>query len=173
MGLFTASNEAHLFAHLTAALAADGVKLPINIGADEDARRDKPPRITLVPRRGGRRYTDPSQQFNRAIKVGTEKNIAFDAHFWGRDYFDASRLEDAFLKVLYNSLSRNAYELADGGPAEAPEAPNEQNGYEIIVPIRFLRVPVAVENYTSTALDTMTMDGAVSGTTAPSITIQE
>lgn len=173
MGLFTASNEAHLLAHLTAVLAADGIKLAIGLGADEDARRDKPPRITLVPRNGGRKYTDPSQQFNTAIKVGTEKNISFDAHFWGRDYLDACRLEDAFLKVLYNSLSRNAYELSDGGPAEQPEGPNEQNGYKLITPVRFLKVPVAVENYTPVALDTMTVSGAVSGAAAATITITE
>ena len=200
MGLFTASNEAELLSYLTAALAADGVKLVIQMGADEDARRSGPRRITFVPRKGGRRYSDPAQQLNPLIKVGCEKAPAFDVRCWGRDYLDATRLEDSLIRVLYNSLSRNAYELSDGGPADAPEVPNEQqgyelsdggpadapegpneqSGYELTFGVRFLKVPVAVENYTRTTLETLTAQGAVSGalgetptSTGPTITITE
>lgn len=180
MGLFTASNEADLLSFLTAALAADGIKLVIQMGADEDARRSQPRRIVFVPRKGGRRYSDPAQQLNPLIKVGCEKAPAFDVRCWGRDYLDATKLEDALIRVLYNSLSRNAYELSDGGPADAPEGPNEQSGYELTFGVRFLKVPVAVENYTRTTLTGLTSEGGVKGaidetptSTGPTITITE
>lgn len=147
MSTFVRSNEEAILDFITGHLAALGFRVKCELGAEADARRGAPPRITWVPSRGGRRYTHPAQQ-RAGGKVGQEKEVLFDVHVWGDNYPAASRLEEALISVLFNHISPNGYELQDGGgPAEEPEspAPGEARGYELVIPIRLLRIPIFVE----------------------------
>lgn len=178
MSQFTKSNEEGLFARLTGRLAAEGVKLRVEIGADEDARRTAPPRIVAVPQ--GRKYTHPAQQLHAQTKVGHEKTPAFEIHCWGNDYFQASALEDAVIRALFNEFSPNAYELGDSPPPAYADTPNEAKGWEIVIPMRFLRVPIAAEVYQRVTLQTITAPGRVAGpngatpkSTGPNIVFEE
>ena len=180
MSTFTRSNEEAILDFLTGHLAALGVKVKCELGDEADARRGAPPRIVWVPSRRGRRYTHPAQQLAGA-KVGHEKNVLFDVHVWGANYPEASRLEDALLAVLFNRISPNGYELQDGGgPPDQPEAPTpgEAKGYELVIPIRLLRIPVLVEWRPPTSITAASATGEVVGplgelpaSPAPTITI--
>lgn len=159
---FDRSNEEAILATVTGNLAAQNVKVKCELGADEDARRGAPPRITWVPRKGGRKYTHPAQQLGDT-KVAHEKNVAYDVHVWGASVEMASRLEESLVAALFNELSPNAYELGEGGPAELPEGPNEGTGYELIIPIRLLRIPIAAERRQLVTLLGATATGQVVG----------
>lgn len=178
MSQFSKSNEEGIFARLTGSFAAEGLKVRIEIGADEDARRGSPPRIVAVPQ--GRKYTHPAQQLQPSMKVGQEKNTVWDFHCWGTDYFGASMLEDALIRALFNQVSPNAYELADSPPPRYADTPNESKGWEIVVPVRLLRIPIPAVVYRRVTLDTITASGSVSGpqgatptSVGSAITIQE
>jgi hypothetical protein len=179
LSTFTKSNEEAILDAITGELAAAGVKVKCELGEAEDVRRGAPPRIAWVPSRRGRRYTHPAQQ-RAGMKVGHEKNVLFDVHVWGANYTEASRLEEALIGVLFNRLSPNAYELGDGaGPPDEPETPNEAGkGYELVIPIRLLRIPIAAEWRTSLPVESLTATGEVEGhggaepaSPAPTITI--
>jgi hypothetical protein len=175
---FTKSNEEAIFAALTGSLAAEGIKVRIELGADEDARRGAPPRIVAVPQ--GRKYTHPAQQLHATMKVGQEKAPAFDFHCWGADYFQASVLEDAVVRALFNTLSPNAYELGDSAPPNYSDTPNEAKGWEIVVPVRLLRIPIPAVQFRRVTIQTITAPGAVTGpngatptSAGPTITLEE
>lgn len=164
MSTFTRSNEEAILAALTGDLAGKGFKVKCELGEDEDARRGTPPRITWVPaRRGGRRYTHPAQQPIAGAKVAHEKNVAFDVHVWGGNYPDASRLEDALIATLFNVLSPNGYELGDASLPDEPEKSGEAKGYEIVIPVRLLRVPIAAEWRPRVTITTATVSGEIAG----------
>lgn len=163
MSRFTQSNEEAILAEISGELARMGRKLKLELGAAEDARRGAPPRVTWVPREGApRRYAHPAQQRAEG-KVAHEKGVSFDVHFWGADYRSASALEDDVIAALYNRFSQNAYELGDGVPGPIPETPNEATGYEIITPIRLLRIPIFAELFATVTLETTTAKGQVVG----------
>lgn len=178
MSRFSRSNEEAILDFITGHLAEIGVKVKCELGVEEDARRSAPPRIVWVPAPRGRRYTHPAQQ-RMGMKVGHEKNVLYDVHVWGANYAEASRLEEALIGVLFNWISPNGYDLEDGGgPPEEPETPGEGKGYELVIPIRLLRIPIAAERRPSTAMSNGTAAGEVVGPTGatpaspgPSITI--
>lgn len=178
MTQFTRSNEEAIFAKLTGSFAAEGLKIRVEIGADEDARRGAPPRIVAVPQ--GRKYTSPAQQLHASMKVGQEKTTAWDFHCWGADYVGASLLEDALVRALFNQLSPNAYELGDSSAPSYADTPNEGKGWEIVVPVRLLRIPIPAVVFKRVTIQTITAtatvkgpNGATPSSTGASIQIEE
>lgn len=164
MSTFTRSNEEAILAAITGDLVAKGFKVRCELGEEEDARRGAPPRIVWVPsRRGGRRYTHPAQQL-LGQKVAHEKNVQFDVHVWGANYVEVSCLEDALIAALFNQLSPNAYELLEASLADEPEKPGEGRGYELVIPVRLLRVPITAEwRSRNTPITITTVTGEVAG----------
>ena len=166
MTTFARSNEEAILAAITGDLAAKGVKVRCELGEDEEARRGAPPRIVWVPaRRTSRRYTHPAQQRD-GMKIGHEKNVAFDVYIWGANYVEASRLEDALISTLFNLLSPNAYDLGETSLPPEPDKPGEARGYEIILPVWLLRVPIVAEWRPRAAITSTAITGEVAGALA-------
>lgn len=162
MSDFARSNEQAILDVLSGQIVALGLTVRCELGEAEDARRGAPPRIVWVPRRGGRRYTHPAQQRD-GMKVGHEKNVQYDVHVWGSSVADASRIEELLIAALFNAFSPNAYDLGEGGPALPPETPGDGKGYELVIPIRLLRIPVPAERRGSTGIDSAEATGSVNG----------
>jgi hypothetical protein len=152
---FTGSNVAEILAMLTTAM-----KIPNSIGNAEAARNASAPRVTWVPvPKGGRSYSQTSQQRGE-FKHIHEVAIKFQVHLYGRDYFACEELEILLERALYNTLSRNAYELLADGEESGDQSPTV-NGYEFIVPVRLLRIPLPVEIRKTITLMSASASGSV------------
>lgn len=160
MSLFTGSNEAAILSAFTGDLAAVGVKVRCEIGADEDARRGAPPRITWVPQGGD--ITHPEQQLAE-MQVAHEDNPEYLVHFWGASYHAAKQLMYALHGVLFRQRSPNAYELGSWDVGSLPETPNESKGFEIVQTIRLLRIPIPAQLFRAVTITSATATGQILG----------
>ena len=79
-------------------------------------------------------------------------------------------LEDALVRALFNTRSPNAYELGESPAPRYADTPNESKGWDIVVPVRLLRIPIpaAGAGWSYTKLKRKTGDAALTltGTTA-------
>jgi hypothetical protein len=120
------------------------MKIANSIGNAEGSRNTAPPHVTWVPvPKGGRSYSQTAQQ-RADMKHIHEVAIKFQVHLHGRDYFACEELEIALERALYITRSRNAYELLADGEESGDQGPTT-SGYEFIVPVRLLGIPLLVE----------------------------
>lgn len=141
---------------LTAAMSVEN-----RLGTTEDARVGAPPRVVWVPSpKAARRYSNTVQQRpDLHLKSAHDVAPLFLVHLWGESYTAAEDLEQRLERALYTVFSPNAYELEDGGEQEADVGLGR--GFLFVVPVRLLRVPLAVETYTSVTLATATAVGTL------------
>lgn len=128
------------------------------IGAEEDARNSAPPRVVWVPRPNGRTYSGPPTDERSDMKVAHLCGATFDVHLWGKDYFGAEELETALIAALYNRFPR-CYQLGSGDP-RGGASPGQQ-GYEFVVLVTVLRIPIPAELRPSVTLTGITAPGVV------------
>jgi hypothetical protein len=161
---FTSSNVATILTELTTAM-----KIANSIGNAEAARNTSPPHVTWVPvSKGGRSYSQTAQQ-RADMKHIHEVAIKFQVHLHGRDYFACEALEILLGKALYDTLSPNAYELLADGEESGDQGPTI-SGYEFIVPVRLLRIPLPVEIRQRVTLSSATATGMLQAADGPGST---
>ncbi|MCC6559643.1 MAG: hypothetical protein IT372_42545 [Polyangiaceae bacterium] len=168
---FVKSNTAAILDALTAEMGIENA-----IGAEEDARRSAPRRVTWVPLPKGRQYAAPTQQ-RADMKVCHVVSATFAVHLWGKDFFDAEQLEQLLVGALFNRLSPNAYELGAGDPLGGDDT--SSRGFDLVIPVTLLRIPIAAEVRQRVALTSAMATGSVSNplgqgaTPAGSVTIPQ
>ena len=127
------------------------------IGAAEEARRSKPPRVVWVP--GPATYAGPNASSREDMKVAAERARTFEVHFWGKDFEEAERLQDATIRELFNKFSPYAYELGREQDPRGGDA--EHAGFELIHEIQLLRIPIPAELRIRTTLLSARAHGTV------------
>lgn len=150
--LYQASNIAGVLDELTTLMGIEN-----KLGTEEEVRTGTPPRIVWVPETGKRSYSATIQQ-RTDVKHVREVNPRFQVHIWARDYAEAERLEAALEKALYAKFSGNAYTWSDGEQKAGDAA---QRGYEFIIPVQLLKVPLAVAVFQRVTLVTQTAQGEI------------
>lgn len=150
--LYAGSNTAAILDALTKEMGIEN-----RIGAEEDARNGAPPRVVWVPVPRGRAYSGPPTDERADMKVAHLVAASFEVHLWGRDFFGAEELEAKLGAALFNRFSPRAYQLGAGDP-RGGGAPGQQ-GYEFVVGVTLLRIPIAAELRQSVTLTGMTATG--------------
>lgn len=150
--LYAGSNTAGVLAALTTEMRIEN-----QIGAEEDARNGAPPRVVWVPVPRGRSYTGPPTDERTDMKVAHLVAAAFEVHLWGKDFFGAEELEAKLGAALFNRLSPYAYQLGVGDPRGGGSSSSQ--GYEFVVQVTLLRIPIAAETRKSVTLTSITATG--------------
>lgn len=132
------------------------------LGTSEDVRVGAPPRVTWVPApKASRRYKGTAQQRRDDLKIKHVHDVEplFEVHLWGESYGAAEALEVALEKALYTVFSPNAYELSDG--EQEGEVEPGRRDFLFVIPVRLLRVPLAVATFQTVKLGTITAPGTL------------